>query len=221
MKDYKSCLLGGMALLATSQAPAALLTFNSANPGENVTTRDAWLSAIGINAPAFTIDFETGFAADQNISGLIQIGGLTINDTSAANAARVSAGPFGGSNPVGQFALGHNEAAFLEFDFSSAPIDYFGFKDIDHAGTNGIVTFVGGATENISFETTATSGDSAEFIGLYRNDMPKITLIQLNATGDNSWAVDDLEFGAPVPVPGALYLFLSGVAGLVLSRRRR
>jgi len=218
MLERKKLLLGVLLLLVTSHTSAALLTFNSANSGENASTRDAWLSAIGITAPSFTIDFESGFTEGQNISGLSLIGGLTINDTSSAGSAAVSAGPFGGSNPVGQFALGHNEAAFLEFDFSNAPVDYFGFKDIDQGGTSGVVTFVGGATTNISFETTATSGNSAEFFGIFRNDMPKITLVQLDATGDNNWAVDDLEFGAPVPLPGAVYLLLSGIAGLVLSR---
>lgn len=58
------------------------------------------------------------------------------------------------------------------------------FQDIDHTGTAGIVTFLGGATAPISFETTASGGNIAEFFGIFRNDRPPIVRVQLDASGD-------------------------------------
>jgi hypothetical protein len=72
-----------------------------------------------------------------------------------------------------------------------------------HDGTTGIVTFVGGGTAAISLDSTGLSGDTAEFFGIFRNDMPQITRIQLDASGDGSWAIDMIEYGLiPVSVEG-------------------
>ena len=220
MSRYIGCLL----LLFAVNSQAALSTFNSPSAAAAADTRDAWLNAIGITEPEFLIDFETGFTDGQNISGDSLVAGLVITDTSPAGAAIVSdsASDFGSSSPVGTFALAHNERAYLEFDFSASPVDYFGFRDIDQSSTSGIVTFVGGATEGISFETTATSGFSAEFFGLYRNDMPKIILVQLDANGDGEWGVDNLEFGSVVvPLPGAVYLLGSALLTFAFGAKRR
>jgi hypothetical protein len=211
---------GLLCLVCFSNPQAALLTFNSTSTTDVDITRDAWLSAIGINAPSYIIDFESGFQSGENISGIAQIGGLLISDTSSAGEAIVSGGPFGGSSPIGQLALEQNEQPNLKFDFSASPVDYFGFRDIDQAGTSGVVTFADSSTEAISFETTGSAGNSAEFFGIFRNDLPRIISVELNASGDGSWAVDNLEYGSPVPIPGAIYLLLSGIAGLLVKNRR-
>jgi PEP-CTERM motif len=218
-------VLSGAVLVAAAPASAALLTFNSPDATQNAATRTAWLAAIGIASPDHLVDFESGFVDTQNIDSVLALFplGLVINDTSAANAAiiRSGTGIINGSNPVGVFALTQNEQPYLEFDFSSNPVDYFGFLDIDQAGTTGIVTFVGGATAAIGFETTAASGNSAEFFGIFRNDMPAIVRVQLDASGDGLWAVDNLEYGgAAVPEPGTLALLGLGMAGLGLKKRR-
>src|SRR5688572_19126795 len=163
------------ALIFTGGRPvdASLLAFNSTNPTENAAARASWLAAVGIGAPDHLVDFEAGFANGDNVHGMLGLFplGLVISDTSPAGLAiiRSGAGSINGSNPVGVFALTQNEQPFLEFDFSTNPVDYFGFQDIDHTGTTGIVTFVGGATAFFSFESTGGGGNSAEFFGIFRN----------------------------------------------------
>ncbi|MCK4850459.1 MAG: PEP-CTERM sorting domain-containing protein [Phycisphaerae bacterium] len=215
------CLVAVVGILMSARiAPAAIMTFNSNTPANNSATRSNWLTAAGIVAPEYLVDFESGFVDNQDISG---VGGLfpanlIITDTGASNDAiiRSGAGIINGSNPVGTFSVTQDELAFLELDFSANPVDYVGFQDIDHAETTGIVTFVGGGTANISFETTGVGGDSAEFFGIFRNDMPQITLVQLDASGDGRWGIDTIEYS---PEPATLALLLIG--GLALLRSRR
>lgn len=199
----------------------SLLFFNSSVPSENEATRQNWLNAIGIDNSQYLVDFETGFVDDQNISGVSGFfpNDLIVSDTSSAEEAiiRSGAGIINGSNSVGEFSLTHNEQPYLELDFSKNPVDYVAFQDIDQNGTTGIVTFADGSTADIEFETTAGSGDSAEFIGLFRNDMPPISLIQLDASGDGRWGVDNIEYGTINPAGESDKVLLSTSDGKVGS----
>lgn len=225
MTSYATRILAGtMLCLATTASHAAILTFNAATPADVSSARLAWLDASGVTTPEYAVDFESGFVDGQNIHGLggLLPGGLVISDSSSANAVTIegNAGAFGGSNPVGNFAIKHNERPWLVLDFTLRPADYVGFQDIDHAGTSIRVTHDGGAISTFSIETTGASGNSAEFTGIFRNDMPGITRIELDASGDGSWGLDNIEFGlTPVPLPGALVLFAP--AALLLAGRRR
>jgi len=209
-------------------AQAGIMVRNANSPSDVAATLALWLGDIGITESQVShfVDWETGFAAGQNISGIAGLlpGGLVITDTSSAASARVqsSSSFFGGSNPVGSFALAHNEQAYLELDFSASPVDYISFQDIDHSGTSVIVHFLGGGTATTSFETTGASGNSAEFFGIFRNDMPRIIRVQLDATGDGAWGIDNLRYGV-VPEPSSVLALMSGFAvlGGVLSRKKR
>lgn len=221
-------------LLAVSSAPlpavAAIMTFNSLSPAGNDVTRAAWLAAIGIAAPENLVDFESGFTNGQNIddvSGLFPEG-LVIRDTSSANQAivRSGAGIINGSNPVDIFSVTHNELAFFVLDFTSSPVDYVGFLDIDQAGSVGAVFFEGGSSEPISLDTTEAGGNSAEFFGIFRNDRPRILRVQLDASGDGRWGVDNIEYGQvaqQIPEPSSVLLLGLGLAlmGIVRTRGRR
>lgn len=213
-------LAGAVAFGTVSQA--AVLFYNSSSPTNNVATRATWLAAIGIGSPDLIEDFES-IALDTNISGLTGLlaGGIVVTDTTSDGEAfvRGDSSYFGNSNPVGTRAVAHNEGAYLEIDFG-AGVDYVGGIDIDHTGTAMIVTYVGGATSNHSLESTSGSGDSGEFWAFYRNDMPRITRIQLNSSGDGEWGIDNLEFSNPVPEPASLAALGVGILA-VLRRRRR
>lgn len=181
----KALLAAAIVILACcGQAYGGILTFNSPNPAANVTTGATWLGVIGISGTQYLADFETGFTNGQNITGVPGLfpAGLVITDTDAGQAIiRSGAGVIHGSNPVGLFALTQNERPFLELDFSIVPVDYVAFQDINHAGTRGWVTVLGGAKYPISFETTAAWNDTAEFFGIFRNDMPRIIKVELGA----------------------------------------
>ena len=112
---------------------------NSPNFADAPASRDAWLVDSGIASPLYLADFESGFSEEQNISGVTGLfsGGLVIRDTTPSNAAIIrTTGQIGSSNPVGNFAVTHNEGAFLVLDFSAAPVDYVAFRDIDSTSTS-------------------------------------------------------------------------------------
>lgn len=190
----------GLLALIAAPAQADMLSFNSARPVDNATTRSAWLSAVGIAAADYVVDFESGFSDGQNVSGQVGLfpAGLVITDTGTGTPeaiVRTGNGTIGGSNPVGSFALTHDEQPNLVLDFSASPVDYLAFQDIDTAGSVVKVTFVGGSTVSINIETTGTSGASAEFLGLYRNDQPRITKVEIDASGSPPWGIDNIEYG--------------------------
>ncbi len=189
------------AFLATQIAYADIITRNSSSPGQNDATLAAWLGDVGIaeGDVEFFVDFELGFTEGQNVSGVPSLfpGGLIIVDTTGDDEAIISGNSsnIGGSNPVGEFAVTHNESPWLELDFSARSVDYVAFQDIDHTAVSGIVTFEGGGTNGFSIETTGTGGNSAEFFGIFRNDQPRITRVQMDASGDGEWAIDNIRYG--------------------------
>lgn len=217
-------------LFITEQTSADIITFQSSTPANNATERTNWLNAIGIGAPEFLVDFESGFTDGQNISGVGGLfpAGMVITDTgpSAAALIETDSGAIGGSNPVGNASVTQDERQYLELDFSANPVGYVGFNDIDHTGTNILVSFVGGGSDSFSIETTGSSGNTAEFVGIYRNDQPRITLIRLDASGDGDWGIDNIEYGdiAGVPEPSTWALLtLAGVGfgGYQMRRKRQ
>ena len=97
-------------------------------------------------------------------------------------------------------------------------MDYIGLFEIDTTRVNYNITFVGGGTFSFSSDTTGGSGDSGEFIGFHRNDQPKITMVEMDASGDGVWGVDNFEYGG-VPEPSSILLLAMGM--ISLGRRKR
>jgi hypothetical protein len=225
--NIRSLMIVAFSLIAALPASAQLITYNSQFPEQNAEVRTNFFNAVGIAAPQFRVDFETGFATGQNVSdqtGLFP-GGLVIRDTSPPKQAIIVSGPGSVdlSNPVGQFALTHDSVGFLDLDFSANPVDYIAFQDIDTVSNNSrlVLTFVGGDTFLYGLtDATLTTGNSAEFLGFYRNDLPRITNVRFEL-GGTIYGIDNLEYGI-VPAPSSLtVLMLGGGLGLLSRWRRR
>lgn len=220
LREAKGALVSALVMAGVS-VHGAVMMFNSTTPANNAAERTAWLAAIGIASPDHLEDFED-IALDTNISGIggLLEGGIIITDTTSAGAAYVrgSSSFFGGSNPVDTRAVAHNEGAYLEIDLGGG-VDYIGGIDIDHSGTSFILTYADGTTSNHSIETTGASGDSGEFWAFYRNDMPLITKIQMNASGDGEWGIDNLEYSTPVPEPASIAAIAIGAAAMLRKRK--
>jgi PEP-CTERM motif len=211
------------ALLGASAVQAAPLSFFNAPDFASANTfRASWLASGGIAAPQYLVDFEAGYAHNQNVHNTVFAGGMVMRDLSSANALLITnvPGSIGGSNPVGSFAVRHNEQPLLELDFSSFTIDYFGARDIDQFGSSIEVLLEDGSIQTFSIETTGVSGDSAEFFGFHTNGGPRIQRIRIDASGDGTWGIDNLEYGR-VPEPATMALVGLALAGLTVSRRRR
>jgi hypothetical protein len=188
--------------ICMNSVSGALVSYNSGFPGQNESARNGWLAATGISAPEYRVDFETGFSDGQNVSGQTALfpGRLLIRDTSARNQALVKSGPgsISLSNPVGNSALSWegNLFEYLELDFSGAPVDYVAWQDIDTTSNNSLISiyYVDGSYTNFRPDDTYTTGDSAEFLGFFRSDLPEIQKVRLNLSGD-MYGIDNIEYG--------------------------
>ena len=224
MKIISLRLVVLVAFSLAGSAHAQHLTFlnPSQTPSASAATRTAWLASVGITSPQFTEDFETGYVDGQNIHDTLITSGVGISDTGSGTPAVLiegTPGGIGGSNPVGAFSAEHDQAAFLVLDFSAAPVDYLGLLEIDTGGTTYRVTFEGGGFTTFVSNSTLASGDSAQFVGMFRNDRPAIVKVEMDATGTQEWAIDNIEFGV-VPEPSTAVLAGAAFVAL-LSRRSR
>lgn len=225
MKAITFLLASALATASIGDTAAAPILFESSSPANNAATQNSWLTALGIAAPTYTVTFESGFTNGQNVSNVSGLfpGSLTIRDTSPANQAlvRSGAGTFGGSNPVGTFALAHNEQPYLEFDFSAAPVDYFGAFGIDHGATSVQLTFLSGATASLTLGSTGSDGDTAKFFGIIPSGMGPIVSARFDASGDGTWGLDNLQYGrVSAPDTGGTFALVSlALAALLLTHR--
>jgi hypothetical protein len=67
------------------------------------------------------------------------------------------------------------------------------------------------------------AGDTAEFFGVFRNDQPRIVRVELDASGDGGWGVDNIEYGQvpqQAPEPSVFILLSVGLASMRVVRRR-
>lgn len=90
---------------------------------------------------------------------------------------------------------------------------------MDQNNSRVILTFVGGSTFNFGLpDGTLTFGDSAEFLGFFRNDLPRITEVRLDFSGVG-FGIDNIEYGV-VPEPSTGAVAGAGIALLATSRGR-
>jgi hypothetical protein len=152
---------------------------------------------------------------EQNVSGVAGLfpGGLVVREVFPSGSgltpqAIIQQGPgsIDLSNPVGEFALGHTprEGSDLVLDFSGRLVDYVSFQDIDTDGDNSLIeiTFADNSTAVYRPDDTLALGNSAEFLGFFRNDLPPIRQLRFDFSG-LTWGLDNIEYGVVEPrVPG-------------------
>lgn len=116
----------------------------------------------------------------------------------------------------------------FSFDFDGV-VTFLGFDGVDFtdAGANLIVTLfddAGGTlfTYDFAAESMASVGDNeyySFFTNVFGAGIAGVALATIELTG--SGAIDNLTFDAAIPVPAALPLLLSGIAGLGFAMRRK
>lgn len=194
-------------------------TFDSTSFAGNAAVRSNWLTAIGIVAPETLVDFES--LALGNIHG---VGGLMPNltITSSNSVANVtnSAATMGGSNPIDAQALAMAESANITFTFS-APVDYFSYHRMDISSASILVTYTDTTTETFSASGTGSSGNTAQFWGIFRGTKPQISSVFINsAGGDSEQGMDNIEYGTAVPEPATMLALGLGAAALLRKRKK-
>lgn len=212
-------VLAACALLSVG-SQGAVLFFNSQTPANNATTRASWLAASGIVAGAYFQDFES-VDVGTNLHGVLLPGGLTITHSQGNAYVQSASSYFGGSNPIDTRALALRNGGGMETLLTFAtPVDYFAAYDIDSPAGAVLITFEDQTTATVSLETTGSGGLTAEFWGIYRNDMPRIAVVRYApGGGDGEVGLDNIEFG-PVPEPATIAALGIGLVAIA-SRRRR
>lgn len=199
----------------------AVQFLNSTSFAGNAAMRTSWLTAAGITGGQYFIDFES-YSVGTNLNGVDLGGGVTLSHPTASALVQSSPTFFGSSNPIDTkaLALGEN-AGVITLNFAT-PVDYIGGYDIDQPGATLRATLTDNSTISFSWDSTGSSGNSAEFWGLWRNDAAAISKVEFVATngGDGEWGLDNLEYGA-VPEPGTMIVVGAGLALTQLRRRRR
>lgn len=207
--------------VASGHSFGSVLFFNSASFAGNGAMRSSWLTAAGITGGQYFVDFES-YAVGTNLNGVDLGGGAALSHPTSTALVQSSASFFGSSNPIDTKALSLGETSgTITLNFAT-PVDYIGGYDIDQPGATVRATLTDNSTISFSWDSTGSSGNSAEFWGLWRNDAAAISKVEFVATngGDGEWGLDNLEYGA-VPEPGTMIVVGAGLALTQLRRRRR
>ena len=193
-----------------------------------------------LTSPGNTLDFDSTAAGSLIPTGSA-LGGLTFTYSFGGSSLVVTDGnQFGGGGPFdttsGANFLGTDNSDLIidddDFDLGFAASNAIGFSVIT-AETPGFSLFdddiqltAGGATALLdvdSVQQTLGDGSLVFFLGLIDDSasFTRASLTTPNSSGSFFYNIDDIVTTSAVPVPGALWLFCSGLMGLVGFSKRK
>ena len=210
----KELLLISFTFLFTSSSQAALLTF---------TDQASFLAALP--GPSSTLDFDS-IAAGTTIGNGDTLDGITFNYNFGGVQMKVSDAYETTSSPN---FLGTTDADILQdgddFDLSFGPVNAIGmlFITADTMFDNDITLSAGGTSAGLSVADAGSDlgdGGIPFFLGII-DDTNTFTAASITTIGGGFFLynVDDITT-AVVPLPGALWLFISGLLGLIAVRKK-
>jgi len=227
-------------LLATgmvSQAQAATATFLTSAP--YLQFADSPFAAIASGNPNFFVeDFEDGAL---NTPGVTASFGTVVGVGVTVDSVDADDGLIDG-NGNGGHSWYSNGATSISFSFSASALSqlptHIGlvWTDIGNNGVGGsfgVGSFAvrafdenGSSLGGVLFDDlgdSSVNGGTAEdrfFGAIFDAGISRITITSLDGSAD--WEIDHLQYGvAPVPLPGAAWMLVPALAGLVGLRRKR
>lgn len=210
----KEFLFISLLFFITSTSHAALLTF---------TDQASFLAALP--GPSNTLDFDS-LSAGTTIANGETVEGITFNYNFGGVQMKVSNTYDTTSSPN---FLGTTDADILQdgddFDLSFGPVNAIGmyFITADEMFDDDITLSAGGTSIGLSVADAGTDvgdGGIPFFLGII-DDTNTFTTASITTIGGGFFLynVDDITTSV-VPLPGALWLFLSGLLGLFTVRKK-
>lgn len=211
-------------MAGAAHAAPVTLTFDSLSAGDVVTGQfpGVTVSATGGSGQAIVFDTDSPTGGDDDLGSPLTRVGPDEGSVAAGNVLIISED--GDLNDPDDNGSG----GVFTFDFDGV-VTFLGFDGVDFtdAGANLIVTLFDDAGDTLfSYDFAANSmasvGDNeyySFFTTVFGSGIAGVALATIELTG--SGAIDNLTFDAAIPVPGALPLLLSGIAGLGFASRRK
>ena len=217
-------------------ASAGTVTYSTLAAFDAATTGQVTGNFVGIPL-GFPLGSCTGtpcFAGFNPLSGYPSLQGVSFSTTNVGGLVNVNSAFFynPGSNdlpaPYAVNSTYNTSASPLDTLIITLPSPKTAFAlDFTTLFTSTTASFVLSNGFSTSFANTATIGNTPDFLGFVSNTA--FTTITLTVPSPQSWVVADFTLASwngvsPVPLPGALPLFISGLVGLGLlggAGRRR
>jgi len=221
-------------VLATNAQAASFSFFQGPETGGysgGLTAHNDWLSATGEPAPDYYENFEGndwyhGQVFDSQTTSITfgddtQFSNVGPDSSSRARTSNGGSCDLGCASPIGTLSWRGNQGNDSTINFGADLTDYLGFWifDIDHgASVTYTIQFADGSQESVA--GAGTGNLKYRFVGFVNEHASShFEKFWVDAPSHSRFGIDELEWGSttPVPLPGAIFFFSSGLIGLGLA----